>query len=275
MFHLMKWFLGLTLVLASALSSQAADPVHPGLKPQLNKTPEAMRTEPTPQVPGVKTAPGLTASVPAKQGITAAQTNLTNLNELKLGKRKDFSRVSLVGLDLSNLNLEQVIFEGADLSGADMTGADLRGVDFTGANLTGANLTKANCERVSFRNARLNKATLKQTLLSGANFTGATLDRAIFEHVSVSAGSIPIKISNAEGAVFNNSYFESHDFKNINMKNVTINGGAFHRTDFTGSNLDGLIILNNPGFFSAKVPVKYINEFKGKAEFFEYIKWVN
>lgn len=73
MFHLMKWVLGLTLVLASALSSQAADPVHPGLKPQLNKTPEAMSTEPTPtpQVPGVKTAPGLTAPGPTKQGITA------------------------------------------------------------------------------------------------------------------------------------------------------------------------------------------------------------
>jgi len=443
MFHLMKWFLGLTLVLAWALSSQAADPVHPGLKPQLNKIPEAMSTEPTPtpQVPGVKTAPGLTAPVPTKQGITAplgqkasiavkspaqgaqhpadkplaiiwdrsaiataatvnillvdkpggtakatikagapntgsftfwiapqqytaagnswairietadskasghsgtfsfvrqpvsgmgvtpsvksgvtvqeptiaggatslavtknatgmsplatqtpgilAQTPQTSaisqdqgsgtplLNELKLGKRKDFSRVSLAGLDLSNLNLEQVIFQGADLSGADMTGADLRGVDFTGANLTGANLTEAKCEKVSFRYARLNKAILKQTLLSAADFTGATLDGAIFESVIIVQNSIPIKISNAQGAVFNNSYFYKHDFKSINMKNLTINGGSFTYTDFTGANLDGLIISNNPMFRYAKIPVKYINQFQGKTDSFPYIQWVN
>jgi uncharacterized protein YjbI with pentapeptide repeats len=215
------------------------------------------------------------ASTPAPSAIQANQVLL--LEELKLGQRKDFSRASLAGLSLKNLNLEQAIFQGADFSGADLSGANLTNCDFTGANLTGANLTEATCINVSFRNARLVKAILKHTRLYAADFTGAALNEAFLKFYVPEGSSYLIKISNSnlQGAVFDKCGFNFHEFKNVNMKNVRINGGEFYKTDFSESQLDGIVISGNPSFKDSKIHIKYINLFKGKTDSFPYIKWVN
>lgn len=105
------------------------------------------------------------------------------------GKRGDFSKKRLYGLDLGNCNLAHARFFRANLvktkfSGSNLSSAYMRGVfgwktDFSGANLTKARLFAAYCPSSNFSGTTLNGANVKLATLSHSSFERASMKDAV------------------------------------------------------------------------------------------------
>lgn len=101
------------------------------------------------------------------------------------GKRADFSKKRLYGLDLGNCNLAHARFFRANLvktrfSGSNLKSAYMRGVfgwktDFSGANLTKARLFAAYCPSSNFSDAVLEGANIKFGNFSHSSFESASM----------------------------------------------------------------------------------------------------
>ena len=79
MCHMMKWVLGWTLLLASALPGQAADPAHPGLKTQLKKPPALQSATPIPVPKPDLAITSMAWSYPIREGDKIGMSSILNL----------------------------------------------------------------------------------------------------------------------------------------------------------------------------------------------------
>jgi hypothetical protein len=76
---MMKWVLGWTLLLASALPGQAADPAHSGLKTQLKKTPALQSATPIPVQKPDLAITSMAWSNPIREGDKIGMSSILNL----------------------------------------------------------------------------------------------------------------------------------------------------------------------------------------------------
>ena len=99
----------------------------------------------------------------------------------------DFSDCDLSGINLSNADLESTEWEGANLSGANLSGAFLADSGLNNANLTEANLSRARLQDCALSGANLTDACVRGTLfgnephLKRANLTGVDLSQAVID----------------------------------------------------------------------------------------------
>jgi uncharacterized protein YjbI with pentapeptide repeats len=179
------------------------------------------------QTPGIAATKGNLAATPQTSALSQDQGSATPLlNELKLGKRKDFSRVSLAGLSLRELDLSGYNFAGADLSGSDMSWAKLDGADLSGTNLSNTKLEGADLSK-----ARLNNAVL----LAGANFSGANLSYANLQGCDFTR-------ANLRNANLYRANCEGVSFKMADLSSADLRGAKLKRCDFTKANLSKTLL---------------------------------
>jgi uncharacterized protein YjbI with pentapeptide repeats len=96
----------------------------------------------------------------------------------------DFSDCNLSGINLSNADLSETEWDGANLSRANLSSAILQSSGLNNANLSRANLTRARLQDSAFIGADLTDASVEGTqfggepCLDGANLTGVDLSKA-------------------------------------------------------------------------------------------------
>lgn len=147
-------------------------------------------------------------------------------------KLLNFSKMYLLGVNLSNIvlsymNLSETYMKGVDLRKTSLEGANLSGADLSGVNLIEANLKGAGLSEVNLRDANLNGANLRADL-SGVNLSGAIL---------IDAGLIDANLidTNLSGANLNGA-----NLKRANLKGVNLSGAILN-----GANLEGSIWYKN------------------------------
>ena len=101
----------------------------------------------------------------------------------KLGKKANFRRKNLSGLDLSNRNLakadlRKTILRECNLSGTKLDGALLSEANVSLSNLCKATLSGATCSRTDFSNSVLIGITARATNFRNANFFKAKLQNS-------------------------------------------------------------------------------------------------
>ena len=94
------------------------------------------------------------------------------------GKKADFSRSDLKGLDLRGFNLKYANFMGADLSYTDLRKTDLTGANLQNADLSWANLQEGNLQQAELKYATFLRSNLKYTNFYDSKIQDASLDKA-------------------------------------------------------------------------------------------------
>jgi len=181
------------------------------------------------QTPGIAAAKDNLAATPQTSALSPEQAKATPLlEELKLGKRKDFSRASLAGLSLKELDLSGYNFAEADLSGSDMSWAKLDGADLSGTNLSNTKLEGADLSKARLTNA---------VLLAGANFSGANLSYANLQGCDFTR-------ANLRNANLYHANCEGVSFKMADLSNADLRGAKLKRCDFTKANLSNTLLYS-------------------------------
>ena len=142
------------------------------------------------------------------------------LQKYALGQR-DFSKISLRGVDLKDADLRYINLREANLSHSNLSDAILYG----------ANLEKAN---INF--SKLNRATLEGAFLSGATIACATLNDANLNDADLRKTRLDAAILKGtilEGADLSDAYLRSAE-----LKDAIINGAYFSKKTHFNSDFD-------------------------------------
>jgi uncharacterized protein YjbI with pentapeptide repeats len=139
-----------------------------------------------------------------------------------VGKRADFTNMSLHGLSFVDAVLRNSVFNGSRIEGC-----NLNRVNMDGASMSGASVSNSQMQCAQLTGATLDRTRFFQTNMDGTNFTAADL-------VSASFCIVQLKNTRFAGAVFDGVEFNASD-----LENASITWTALHGVDFTGSNLSG------------------------------------
>jgi uncharacterized protein YjbI with pentapeptide repeats len=185
------------------------------------------------QAPGIAASKGNLSATPHTSALSPDQETATPLlDELKLGKRMDFSRASLAGLSLKELDLSGYNFAGADLSGSDMSWAKLDGANLSGANLSGADLSNAKFQNANLSGANLSNALIQPgTNFSGADFSNADLTQCDFTAANLSGANL--SRANCDGISFRKARMDG-----VNLSSATCIGTDFSEASLRNANID-------------------------------------
>ena len=195
------------------------------------------------------------------------------VNGYTLEPYADLSGADLRDQNLRGAPLSFANLQGADLRGADLTFANAWNCDFRGADLRGAIFLKAQLSRSKFQDAVFENTYMYGANMEGcqfmgvefgpgcdmtkgklrnANFTEAIFgddsDNLILENADMEWAylrKMDLRTSRIDWANLTNADFSD---SNLQFKNIgpgwRINGARFHRCDFSGCVVDGLIAEN-------------------------------
>ncbi|UFP95246.1 pentapeptide repeat-containing protein [Gloeobacter morelensis MG652769] len=108
-------------------------------------------------------------STVALDGARMFEANLSGSRLVGTGLRSAvLTGASLVGADFAAARLQRADLSGAELVGANLSGTDLQGAKLIGGDLRGASLYWANLEGAQLRGALLDDASLRGARLRGA-----------------------------------------------------------------------------------------------------------
>lgn len=149
---------------------------------------------------------------------------------VRVGKRADFTNMSLYGLSFVDAVLCNSVFNGTRIEGC-----NLNRVNMDGASMSGASVNNSQMQCAQLTGATLDATRFFQTNMDGTNFTAADL-------VSASFYIVQLKNTRFSGAVFDGVEFNASD-----LENALITWTALHGVDFTGSNLSGVNFSHTGG----------------------------
>jgi len=159
------------------------------------------------------------------------------------------SGCSFGGVDWSGRDLRGIVLHGANLADANLTNADLRDADLSGSNLAnvrlqGAKLAGAHLAGVNFEGVSLQGVDLSQADISGSNIDVKSLDKA----------TLRVMLTKCKGCNFGDA-----DFRNMDLRGMTITGANFGGTDFRGADLRGTT-FNGANFGGAKFGGAHVDQ---------------
>ena len=169
---------------------------------------------------------------------------LKNFN-FKNVKKKNFSKVKLVGYAFRKANLNKTNLTGANLIG--ITSSDIEGKpslpeqwNLISGHLFGqkANLANTSFEEIDLSGLDLREVNFKGAILKGINFAGTNLSGSNFEGADLEGG-------NLTGSNLTDSSFEGANLEGANLTNAIIISGLgfgqrvnFNNVNLTNANLD-------------------------------------
>jgi uncharacterized protein YjbI with pentapeptide repeats len=146
--------------------------------------------------------------------------------------RGDLSGAQLRGAVLVDLDLRGLSLVGADMDGALLIRPDVRGVDFTGAHLAGATFIAAEGEGAIFAGARLSNARfVEECRFQKADFREARMDRATLRGTDLS------------GSVLSAVTLHGSDLSGCNLGNANLMRADARDALFVRSRLDGASLV--------------------------------
>ncbi len=127
---------------------------------------------------------------PASRLFAITPPEIRNKSDLKISqdmhgldlKGREFVKVDLRGIDLSDCDLRGAVFNNSQLQGADLRGSDLEDVVAFASIFDGADLREVN-----FVNALLMESTFSNSLIDGADFSNAVLNKVEQKGLCISA----------------------------------------------------------------------------------------
>jgi len=154
---------------------------------------------------------------------------LIKKKKFKGNENKEFCRVFLNEVDLSNKDLNDFNFSEANL-----VEADLRGTNLLKANLQRAKLQRVNMEGANLQRARLQGAELVQANLQGAelvqaNLQGANLRNAILIETRLQGANL--REANLQGANLQGFKFQKVNLERANLQGANLRGANFVKTN--------------------------------------------
>jgi uncharacterized protein YjbI with pentapeptide repeats len=167
------------------------------------------------------------------------QPNLTGVD------LSGFTKIDLVGADLSQADLSETHLRYSNLSQADLSGAKLARANISEANLSQANLSGANLylANISFTDltianlsgADLSRAILWETILAGAGLLGATLYQADLTRANLSGAILT-------GANLEGSMLVEANLSGAILTQCSVYGASVWNAKLEGTKQDNLII---------------------------------
>lgn len=162
----------------------------------------------------------------------------------KRGKRANFERMHLRGLDFSNVDLSYATFKYATLTDSNFSGAELFATDFSNSRLHRSiftNIKDGDCSNFT-------QSSLKDTDMSYSSFEGSNFTWAFLENTKLKGA----KLTNAcfsscdiFGADLSETKLYKANFENAEFDNTNIKGANFSQANMCGvTGLDVYSIIN-------------------------------
>lgn len=155
---------------------------------------------------------------------------------------KDKKLIDFQGTDFRNMENKQIlktiglseksmIIEDVDFSGSDFTGANIQRINFVNCRFAKANLSKIQLFKGLFTRCQLGGAKIREAKMDSCGFVQCVLN-------SVDLFATGLKHSRFSKVYLRNAYLQDVDFF----------GAAFYEVDFTGSNLEDAMGLDQATF---------------------------
>lgn len=154
----------------------------------------------------------------------------------------NFEKAVLRKTDFSGADLRYVNFKDADLRGAILSGACLEGAHFDGADLRGAVLDGTWGFYISFKNAIMDKASLRSVrfgncIMKNARLRDANLKMALLDDANMKGADL--SDAKMDLSALNGACMTDCILKNVDLTNAEMCGASLKRAVMNMANLSG------------------------------------